>query len=193
MTDYFIKKLTALFAEGLDEDDRAIVEYGITATVLNLPKTIFVILVGKKIGLLKPVLLMFLFISFIRNYSRGIHARTPFACFAVGTGIYLGAAYMSKVLTIPKRIYNAIFAYCFLVYAKYSPSGTEVNPVYRDQIKPLKIRSLLCITIYYVIGTFTAGVVRNIAALSAVVQTISILPITYKLAGQKGGVVHEEE
>jgi accessory gene regulator protein AgrB len=101
-------------------------------------------------------------------------------------------AYLSKIITIPQKIYNAVFAYCFFVYLKYAPSGTEVNPVYKDQIKPLKIKSMLIVVFYYFIG-LKNGLLRNIIALSLLSQSIFIIPLTYKLAGQKGGVVHEDE
>ena len=193
MSDFFIDKLTAwLKTDEFDDYDTEILRYGITATFLNLPKTILLIFICKKIKLLKPLLLLFVFYGTIRGYSRGIHAKTPLGCFIAGTLNYLGMAYLSKVITIPQKIYNAIFAYCFCVYLKYAPSGTEVNPVYKDQIKPLKIKSLFIILLYFFIG-LKKGLVRNIVALSVLSQSIFIIPLTYKLANQKGGVVHEDD
>jgi len=90
------------------------------------------------------------------------------------------------------KIYNVIFTYFLCVYLKYAPSGTEVNPVYKDQIKPLKAKSVLLVIIYYFIG-LKKGLVRNVAVLSLFSQSVRILLITYKLANQKGGVVHEDD
>ena len=165
----------------------------LTTVFLNLPKTILVIFIAKKLHMLKPLLLALVFYSLIRNYSRGIHAKTPMACFVVGVINFLGMAYLSKVLTVPKKIYNAIFAACFCMYWRYSPSGTEVNPVYKDQIIPMKIRSLLLVVAYYLIGRFKGGLVRNVAMLSTLSQSINILPITYRLANQRGGMVNEDD
>ncbi|MCL2577789.1 MAG: accessory gene regulator B family protein [Defluviitaleaceae bacterium] len=193
MTDHIVSRLTAsLKTDDLDDYTVELLEYGISAMCLNLPKTILVIFICKKLKLLKPLLLIFLFYGAIRNYSHGIHSKTPLACFLIGTANFLSMAYLSTVMTIPKKIYNAIFAYFFCVYLKYAPSGTEVNPMYKDQIKPLKIKSVLLVIIYYFIG-LKKGLVRNIAVLSLLSQSISIIPITYKLANQKGGVVHEDE
>jgi len=188
-----IQPLTSyLKTDNLDDYTVELLEYGISAVCLNLPKTILVIFICKKLKLLKPLLLIFLFYGSIRNHSRGIHSRTPLACFLIGTAKFLSMAYLSTVITIPKKIYNAIFVYFFCVYLKYAPSGTEVNPVYKDQIKPLKIKSVLLVSIYYFIG-LKRGLVRNITVLSLLSQSVSIIPITYKLAKQKGGVVHEDE
>jgi len=193
MTDHIVTKLTTLLkTDDLDDYTVELLEYGISAMCLNLPKTILVIFICKKLKLLKPLLLIFLFYGGIRNYSRGIHAKTPLACFLVGTANFLSMAYLSKVITIPKKIYNVIFTYFLCVYLKYAPSGTEINPVYKDQIKPLKTKSILLVIIYYFIG-LKKGIIRNIAVLSLLSQSISIVPITYKLAKQKGGVVHEDE
>ena len=193
MIDFFINKLTELLkSDELDDYDTEILRYGITATFLNLPKTILLIYICKKIGWLKPLMLIFVFFGTIRGISRGIHAKTPLGCFIAGTANYLGMAYLSKIITIPQKIYNAIFAYCFCVYLKYAPSGTEVNPVYKDQIKPLKIKSLLVVVFYYFIG-LKHGIVRNIVTLSLLSQSVFIIPLTYKLAKQKGGIVHEDE
>ena len=185
MTDRIVTKLTALLkTDDLDDYTVELLEYGISAVCLNLPKTILVIFICKKLKLLKPLLLIFLFYGAIRNNSRGIHSRTPLACFLIGTANFLSMSYLSTVITIPKKIYNAIFTYFLYVYLKYAPSGTEVNPVYKDQIKLLKIKSVLLVIIYYFIG-LKKGLVRNIAVLSLISQSISILPITYKLAKQR--------
>ena len=193
MTDQIATKLTALLkTDDMDDYTVELLEYGITTMCLNLPKTLLVIFICKKLKLLKPLFLIFLFYGSIRTNSRGIHAKTPLACFLVGTANFLGMAYLSTVITIPQKIYNALFAYFICVYLKYAPSGTEVNPVYKDQIKPLKMKSVLLVIIYYFIG-LKKGLVRNVAVLSLLSQSASILPITYKLANQKGGVVHDDE
>ena len=193
MTDYFVKKLTALLkTDSMSDYEKEILEYGIWATFLNLPKTILVIYAAKKLKLLKPLMLIFLFYGMIRNYSRGIHAKTPWACFVAGTINYLGMAYLSTVLRVPQKVYHAIFAFCFVVYYRYAPSGTEVNTVYKDQIKPMKIRSLLTVLVYYFVG-LKNGLIRNVVMLSLLSQSISILPMTYKIAKQRGGVIYEED
>ena len=193
IAQFMIEKLTSLLKnEALDDYDVEILKYGITTVVLNLPKTILIILLGKKLRLLKPLLLFFVFYGIIRNFSRGIHAKTPFVCLVLSTALYLSTAYLSKVIVIPKKLYNFIFTYCLCVYLKYAPSGTEVNPVYKDQIMPLKIRAMLTIIIYYIIG-LKNELLRNIVALSLLSQSIFIIPLTFKLANQKGGVVHDED
>jgi len=193
LTDYLIKKFTALLiTDELDEYEAELLEYGITITFLNVPKVIAVLYIGKKLNLLKPLLPVMLFYGTIRHFSRGIHTKTPWGCFIVWTINYLGMAYVSTIIRLPVKVYNAIFSYCFCVYAKYAPSGTEVNPVYKDQIKPLKAKSLLIVMLYYFIG-IKNGLLRNIAALSLLSQSISIIPLTYELSNQRGGMVHEEE
>ena len=193
MTAKIATKLTALLkTDDMDDYTVELLEYGILTMCLNLPKTILVIFICKKLKLLKPLLVIFLFYGAIRNNSRGIHARTPLTCFLVGTANFLSMAYLSTVITIPNKIYNAFFAYFLCVYLKYAPSGTEVNPVYKDQVKPLKTKSVLLVIIYYFIG-LKNGLVRNIAVLSLFSQSISILPVTYKLAKQKGGLVHDDD
>ena len=193
MTDFLIRKLSELLkTDALDDYENEILEYGITAVFLNLPKTILLIFIAKKLNLLKPLLTIFAFYGIIRSYSRGIHAKTPMACFLVGTANYLSMAYLSKIIAVPQKLYNAVFAACFFVYWRYAPSGTSVNPVYKDQIKPMKVRSLLLVVAYYLIG-LKGGLIRNVAMLSTLSQSISILPLTYKLANQQGGVVHEDE
>ncbi|MCL2873417.1 MAG: accessory gene regulator B family protein [Defluviitaleaceae bacterium] len=193
MTDHIIEKLTSLLkTDELDEYETEILKYGITTVALNLPKTILLFIIAKQIKLLKPLTFFFMFYSVIRTFSRGIHAKTPLACFLIGTTSHLGLAYLSKIIKVSRNIYNLVFAYCFYVYYKYSPSGTEVNPMYKDQIIPLKVRSLLVLVVYYFIG-LKDGLIRNVAMLSVLSQSFYILPITYKLACQQGGVVHEDE
>jgi len=193
MTDFLTDKLTSLLRTGeLDEYDVEILRYGINTVLLNLPKTILLVFICKKLGLFKPLMLLFAFYGSIRTYSRGIHAKTPLGCFITGTLNFLTMAYLSKVIAIPQKIYNVIFAYCFCVFLKYSPSGTEINPVYSDQIKPLKIKSVSIVVLYYFIG-LKKGLMRNIVALSLLSQSIFIIPLTYKIAHQKGGFIHEDD
>ena len=157
-----------------------------------MPKTVLLMFIAKKIGLLKPLLIIFVFYGMIRNFSRGIHAKTPLGCWVVGTVNYLAMAYLSVVITVPKKVYDALYICCFCVYLKYAPSGTEVNPVYKDQVVTMKIISLLLVVVYYFIGTIKTGLLRNIALLSLISQAIHIIPLTYKISNQKGGVIYEE-
>ena len=194
MNEFIIKKLTELLmTDSMDDYEAEILEYGIATMVLNLPKSVFLVIIAKKLGLMKPLLLVFLFYGIIRGFSRGVHAKTPLGCFIVGMANYLGITYFSRTITVPQKAYHAIYAYCAYVFYRYAPSGTEKNPMYKDQIKPLKIRSLLTVIAYYIIGLKKHGLIRNVMMLAVLSQSFSILPITYVLTKQKGGIVHEEE
>jgi len=195
MNEFVIKKLTKYFmTESMDSYEAEILEYGIATTVLNLPKSLLLIAIAMILGLTKPLMLIFLFYGMIRNFSRGIHAKTALGCFLVGTANYIGMAYLAKVITVPQKLYHAVYAYCFYVYYKYAPSGTEVNPVYPDQVMLLKKWSLIIILSYYIIGLKQQrGMIRNVGMLSVLSQSISILPVTYMISKQRGGIIHEEE
>ena len=193
MTDYFVDKLTNLLVtDNMDDYDKDILKYGITTVALNLPKTILLVIIAAKLKMIKPLVLIFMFYGTIRKYSRGAHAKTPLGCFIVGMANYLGMAYLSVFIKIPRKLYHLAYACYFFIFLKYAPSGTEANPVYKDQVKPLKIKSVATVVAFYFIG-LKEGLLRNVAFLSLFSQAVSILPITYTLSGQKGGMVHEDE
>lgn len=193
MTDWFIEKLTYLFRKGLIEQEQTeenliALNYGISVIFLNLPKTITLLFIAKKLKIIKPVMLAMSFYGLIRNFSLGIHAKTSIRCFVVGMMNYLGIAYISHAISIPKKLYNLLYAYCFCIYMLYAPAGTDLNPIDKNQYKPFKLISLVIIFVYYWIGRISSKLIRNIATLAVISQSFSIIPLIYKL--QKRGDIH---
>lgn len=194
MNDYLIEKFTVYFSKGLEDpsqDNIDVLRDGITVLVLNVPKTILLILIAMFLNQLKTVLVIMLFYCIIRNFSKGMHAKTALGCFSLGMITYLGITFINPWLVIPALLYHILFIICFILYAIYAPSATEERPVGRIQHRNLKIATLITIIIYWLIGTVYRDRFGNIVLLSVIAQLIWILPITYKISKQKGGVIYD--
>lgn len=194
INDYVIEKLTLFFSKGLEDpsqDNIDILKDGITVLVLNIPKTILLILIAILLNQLQTVLVIMFFYGIIRNFSKGMHAKSALGCFALGMITYLGITFISPLLVIPSSLYNTLFMICFILYVRYAPSATAERPVGKKQHRNLKIASLLTIVIYWLIGTVYMDCLGNLVLLSVIAQLIWILPITYKISNQKGGVIYE--
>lgn len=167
-------------------------QYYIAGFIINLPKLALLFLAAYKLHIFKNVLLLILIYGVLRHFSKGIHAKTSVGCFIMSMANYLGIAYVSTVLRIPDLTYSMVFVICLCIYALYAPSGTEKNPVGPMQYKWYKVISFLIVLLYFIISYYVNYVLRNMLLLAVVSQAVCIVPITYTLSKQKGGIIYGE-
>ncbi|AEB76094.1 accessory gene regulator AgrB [Clostridium botulinum] len=190
LSEKFAIKVTKYIKNTLpdkSEDDLSIIKYGIELLFMSFNKMPIILCAGYLVGMFKETCFTMLVFGIIRSSASGIHARTSFTCLISTLVAILGGIYISRVMNISILVKLLIFIVSFIVYLRYSPADTEEKPYINSEIrKKLKVKSLITVTIYFVISIviknkFFSNIFINILW----IQGILIIPITYKIFNRR--------
>ncbi|KGM97250.1 accessory gene regulator B family protein [Clostridium botulinum] len=190
LSERFAIKITKYIKNTLpdkNEDDLAIIKYGVELLFMSFNKIPIILCVSYLMGMFKETCFTMLVFGIIRSSASGIHAKTSSTCLISTLVAILGGIYISRVMKINILVKILIFIVSFIIYLKYSPADTEEKPYVNSQIrKKLKVRSLITITIYFIISIviknkFFSNMFINILW----IQGILIVPITYKIFNRR--------
>ena len=165
-----------------DEVKMLEIKYGIESIYLLITKTIVILSLAFILGIFKELLLLLIFYSIIRATGFGVHAKKPWHCWSSSLLIFLGIPILSTQVVIPKIIGLIVSIICLALIIKYAPADTEKRPIV--SIKRRYIYKFLCsltCVIYSIIFLLTNSMLGESTFFSIIIETLMILPITYKL------------
>ena len=159
---------------------------GITIILINISKLIAVLMVAILMGVLPESILSIIVYSLLRRYSFGIHAPKDYICTIVTIVIHVGTGMLSSKLILNNFIVLSWFFVLTMLIYKYAPADTKKRPILgKDNRQALRRKSTLTIIAIAIIAIVSSNnLVKNILLLASLLQTITILPITYKLSGE---------
>lgn len=159
------------------------IRYGLESLYLSIFKFIIIIILSIFIHTLKEVCLLFVFYSILRLTGFGLHAKKSWQCWITTLPVFVIIPYLIKTITINKYCILLICLFSLIIYIIYAPADTEKRPI--TNIKKRKIYKLLtitiCITYTIVILIVNNKLITNTIAFSLLLESILILPITYRL------------
>lgn len=180
---------------GIEKDKTEIINYGVTALISEIYKTIILIILSLILGVFVPIMTAFIAFGFYRSLAGGIHARSHTSCLLTTLAILFSAVYVSSVLpTGNVFIYTSIFAVNFITALLYAPSDTEAKPIVsKKQRKMLKFAAIVTVSLYYAISLYLQNYYANIISVASLAESIMVLPIIYRLTKNNyGGVWYGE-
>ena len=199
MIDKFCEYLTNKIRKENSEidDERAeVIKYGLQLLVGEVPKFFIMIAIAWGLGILKLTVISFILMFPYRMYAGGFHLKSHIGCI-IGTSLmYTGNAFISQYIHIPltQKIIFAILLWIFAIIMiyKYAPADTEDVPVIsKKERKKRRNISYVIVSIMVISGCLVKdNIISNIILIGALLQTISITRIAYKLTNNKYG--HEE-
>lgn len=163
------------------------IKYGIESLYLTISKTIIILIACTLLKVTKPLLLLFMFYGIIRLTGFGVHAKKSWHCWITSLTIFIGIPLLISKLNINNFIIIITYSICMLLITKYAPADTEKRPLINKRKRVLyKILTIIITFIYLVISlTIKNSIIINTLYFSILLETIQILPITYKLYGVK--------
>jgi accessory gene regulator B len=159
------------------------IRYGLEAIYLTTTKIIFIIVLALFLGIIKEVLLVILFFNILRSTGFGLHAPKSWICWVLSTIFFIGGTYLCKILVLDKEILLATAILGLVLLTLYAPADTKKRPLIKKK-KRLVLKILTIIfTISYIIiiFIFNNNLINNILTFSIVLETLLILPISYKI------------
>lgn len=170
----------------IDLDERDALYYGIFSMILNINKIILISLISLILGCYREVIIIAIIVGVLRFTSSGLHAQSNFKCTMTTIFAYLGGAIISRIISID-FMYIFIISLCIgIILCWYSPADTEKRPIVgKVKRKKLKVQTFISVMLILFLNLIINEVIiMNLTLASFFYQTISVLPITYKILGR---------
>lgn len=182
------ERLTAAIAEQLEdlsEQKLAEIKYGIAVFIANSYKMLLIFILAILLNIFKYFLVAFIGFGALRTFASGVHAKREWTCLPASTILFFSIVYLGIAVDLNIYALSFIFFLCFAAVLRYAPADTEERPIVSSRLRrKLKIMSCTTVIILYAAALYNLGTsTSSIIAFSILIESILILPVTYKLAG----------
>jgi len=159
------------------------IKYGIESIYLLLTKFVIIMIIATILGLFKEAILFLLIFNILRGFAFGIHASKSIWCWISSIISFIIIPSLCKNVIFPNLFFIIVSVICFVCFMLYAPADTEKRPLINAKKRRIyKILSIsLAITYIILIFTIENVILKNSLMFALILQTILILPITYKL------------
>ena len=178
-----VRKIVINSNKDIDEIKLEEIMYGIESIYLTIEKIILIIIISIILNIFKEVMIFMLIYNIIRFTAFGAHAKNSIACLIISTITFIGLPLLAIYITIPNYIKIIIGIICLIIFLVYAPADTEKRPIISKKRRVIyKLLSIVLGTIYLFLSiNLNINYLNNTLILSLLLQSIMILPITYKL------------
>ena len=187
MKDIIINKIINSIKKYYNYDDIKLKEirYGLESLYLSIFKIIVVIILSFFFKTTKELLLFFITYGLLRLVSFGAHAKRSIDCWIYSLLFFSLVPYLIKKIIIPFKITIFIILLSILLLSIYAPADTEKRPLINKKKRTVfKIVTIIISLIYSLIIILSKKIIiQNLLLFSLLIETILVLPITYKILG----------
>lgn len=166
-----------------DDESLAIIKYGLEGIYLTISKMIILIIAAILLNILKEFIIFMLIYNIIRMPSFGLHATKSSICLISSLIIFIGCPLICLNIKIPIIIKTIIGLIAIILMYKYSPADTKKRPIVNKNRRTIyKILSVIITTLFIIMSQILGhSYTANSLIFTVIIQTIIILPITYKI------------
>lgn len=157
--------------------------YGIEGIYLTITKAIIIFTLALMLGIFKELILLLIAFNFIRLFAFGMHANKSWICLIFSSTLFLGGAYLCKIIIIPNIVCYILYTIILIIISIYSPADTVKRPLIKKNRRiKFKILSIITVLVYFVITILIKNnLIINSLIIGLIIECILILPITYKI------------
>ena len=165
------------------DEEIEIIAYGLEGIYLTITKAVVIFGIALLLGIFKEVIYLLVSYNIIRSQAFGIHASKSTYCLISSLLLFIGGAYLCKILIIPlwfMILISVIFIFFLYLYA---PADTEKRPIV-NKVKRKRFKLISCFLgiLYLILIIYFKGLfISNYLFLGLVISVVMILPITYKI------------
>lgn len=159
------------------------IKYGIEASYIGITKVITILLLSACLGIFKQTFTFFLFFNLLRFTGFGLHASKSIWCWISSIISFIGLPFISMHIEMPNICYIILPIICIICFILYAPADTIKRPlINKKKRKIYKIITTILGIIYLIaINLINNILLKNTLTFALILQTILILPITYKI------------
>ena len=169
----------------IDEIKLEEIMYGLESVYLTFEKIIFILLISILLGIFKEVILFMFIYNIIRFTSFGAHAKNSLVCLIISSITFLGFPILSMNIIMSNYIKIILGIICIIIFLIYAPADTEKRPIISKKRRLIyKVSTTLIGALYIILSIYIKdNYLDNVFIFSLILQSIMLLPITYKLLG----------
>lgn len=164
------------------------IKYGIESLYLTITKTIIIFIISFILNITKELMLLFVFYSLIRLTGFGVHAKKSWHCWVTSLITFVLIPLLIKYVTLNKEFIIISYTIFTLLLLEYAPADTEKRPLINKKRRIIyKVLTILLVISYLIYSLIQKDNITIINTLyfSILLETILVLPCTYKLFGVK--------
>jgi len=157
--------------------------------VSEIVKIAAVLIIAAILNVFGYALIAMVIFGIHRGFIGGVHAKTHWGCFLSYCAIIFGTVYSSIHLVVNKVLLCAVlYPLCMLAAYLYAPADIENKPVIsKRQRRYLRAGGFAFLTLVFAAALFLPQPYANILIFITSVECITMLPIVYRLTGNKYG------
>lgn len=164
------------------------IKYGIESLYLTITKTIIIFIISFILNITKELMLLFIFYSLIRLTGFGVHAKKSWHCWVTSLITFVLIPLLIKYVTLNKEFIIISYTIFTLLLLEYAPADTEKRPLINKKRRIIyKVLTILLVISYLIYSLIQKDNITIINTLyfSILLETLLVLPCTYKLFGVK--------
>lgn len=189
MKDKILDGFITLIKKYYNYDDVKLKEirYGLESLYLSIFKTIVILILSFFIHTTKELCLIFIFYGLLRLTAFGLHSKKSIHCWILSIITFSLIPYLIKTLNINSNYLIYLSIIPIILIFIYAPADTEKRPLINKKKRTIfKIISCIVSIIYMFIMILSKNsYIIKLLFFSLLLESILILPITYKLLGLK--------
>lgn len=190
--------LTEIIRRNLSMDEVKLeqIEYGIYMAISETTKVVAVLIIAALLDIFKYAVLTIVVFGIHRGFIGGVHAKTHWGCFLSYCAIIFGSVYSALYLVYLDLnrivIFIVLYPLCMLIAYKYAPADIENKPVVsKRQRRYLRIGGFIFLSLVFLASLFVPQPYANILVFITLIECITMLPIVYRITGNKYGYREE--
>lgn len=189
MKNKFLDFTIKIIKENTDYNDIKLKEirYGLESLYLSLTKIVVIFIISIILGIFKELLLLFIFYGLLRMTGFGLHAKTSLQCWILSIMVFISIPLVIKYFSFPRIVLIGLSLLLVIPILIYAPADTEKRPLINKKKRTiLKYATTLTSLVYIVLMIILNNdYLTKMLFFSILIETILILPITYKLLNVK--------
>lgn len=161
------------------------IKYGLEGLYLSITKLIIIFIISIFLGISKEFIILIIIFNGIRLFGFGVHAKKSIDCLISSSIFFIIFPIICKYITIP-MIYKLIISIPLIILISiFAPADTEKRPLKNKRKRNIyKFLTIIIALIYtYLSIIIKDNTLSNCFLAAIIIQTIIILPMTYKLFG----------
>ena len=169
-----------------DETKLKEIKYGLETIYVSIVKLIIILIISIFLHTIKELCVFYLLYVLIRLTGFGLHAKNTIMCYLLTIPLFVIIPYLIKILALKEILYYITIPF-IIILAIYAPADTEKRPLINSKKRKIyKILTILIsITYLTIILLKNNYLIKNSLFFSIILESILVLPITYKLLGLK--------
>ena len=169
----------------LSEEEKEKLAYGLEGLYLTFSKLIIINVIALILGIWKEFFFSLILFNVLRFPGFGFHANNSLTCLISSTILLIGIPYLFLTIPISFSITFILCIFCNICFLLYAPADTEKRPLTNKKKRIYRKIAASSLSVLYsiVILCIKDNSISMLFLSGLVLETILILPITYKFYG----------